>query len=578
MSEIATSNRLQTVLNATYNGIVEVDKNGLINHVNQAALKILDKSAKELIGQPVQRVIPNSKLPEVLRTGRTQIGQFIVIGDHTFVSSRTPIIQDGEAVGAVAVFQDITELQHMNQELEETRDLKELLETVLDIAYNWIVVVDENARITMINKAYCDFLGVKKEDVLGKKVEDVIENSRMQVIVKTGEREIDQIQKIKGHNMICSRIPLKRDGKVWGGVGTVAFRDVSDLKKLYDRVERLQTEVEYYKGELKRHQGTTYSLENIIGSSPRMTELKNLVGRVAKSNSTVLVRGESGTGKEVFAHALHNASDRAHKPFVKVNCAALPENLLESELFGYQEGAFTGARKGGKVGKFELANGGSIFLDEIGDMPLNMQVKLLRVLQEREIERLGDNRPVKIDVRVIAATNRNLEEMVQQGLFRKDLFYRLNVVVLDIPPLRRRLEDIPLLTEFLLKKLAQRLGCPDKILDSSALQCLLSHDWPGNIRELENVLERTLNMVEEDVITAKHLPFYLCGNDPPAESEKIRPLKEAVEQLEKAMLLRALENAQGDCLEAAQALQISKSTFYKKLSDYGISPPKCKPA
>lgn len=361
-------------------------------------------------------------------------------------------------------------------------------------------------------------------------------------------------------------------------MGTVAFRDVSDLKKLYDRVERLQTEVEYYKGELKRHQGTTYSLENIIGSSPRMTELKNLVGRVAKSNSTVLVRGESGTGKEVFAHALHNASDRAHKPFVKVNCAALPENLLESELFGYQEGAFTGARKGGKVGKFELANGGSIFLDEIGDMPLNMQVKLLRVLQEREIERLGDNRPVKIDVRVIAATNRNLEEMVQQGLFRKDLFYRLNVVVLDIPPLRRRLEDIPLLTEFLLKKLAQRLGCPDKILDSSALQCLLSHDWPGNIRELENVLERTLNMVEEDVITAKHLPFYLCGNDPPAESEKIRPLKEAVEQLEKAMLLRALENAQGDCLEAAQALQISKSTFYKKLSDYGISPPKCKPA
>ena len=351
----------------------------------------------------------------------------------------------------------------------------------------------------------------------------------------------------------------------------MAFRDVSDLRKLYESIQRLQSEVEYYKGELKRHQGTTYSLESIIGNGPSMDEIKKMVGKVAKSNSTVLIRGESGTGKELFAHAVHNASDRAYKPFIKVNCAALPDNLLESELFGYQEGAFTGARKGGKVGKFELANGGSIFLDEIGDMPLNMQVKLLRVLQEREIERLGDNRSIKIDVRVIAATNRNLEDMVQKGLFRKDLFYRLNVVALDIPPLRKRLEDIPLLVESLLQKLSKRLGCPDKILDSSALQCLLSHDWPGNIRELENVLERVLNIVEEDIISAKHLPFRLCDNNPGAETENTKPLKEAVEQLEKTMLQRALENTKGDCLEAARALQISKSTFYKKLTDYGIS-------
>ena len=561
---------MQAVLDATYNAIIEVNHAGIIRNINQAAERVLKRSAQEIVGLHIQQVVPNSKLPEVLRKGIPQVGDKIKIGAKTYVSNRTPIIQEGEIVGAVAVFQDITELQHITHELEETRKLKELLETVLDTANISMVVVDEKARITMMNKAYCEFLGVQKKDVLGKRADEVIENSRLPVVVQTGEKEVDQIQRIKGQNMICSRIPLKSEGKVWGVIGTVAFRDVSDLRKLYESIQRLQSEVEYYKGELKSQQGTAYTLESIIGGGPQMKEIKNMIVKVAKSNSTVLIRGESGTGKELIAHSLHNASDRVHKPFIKVNCAALPENLLESELFGYQEGAFTGARKGGKVGKFELAHGGSIFLDEIGDMPLNMQVKLLRVLQEREVERLGSNHTVKIDARVIAATNRNLEEMVQEGLFRKDLFYRLNVVALDVPPLRERVEDIPLLVEALLKKLSKRLGYPEKILDSSALHCLQAHDWPGNIRELENVLERVLNIVDEDVISAQHIPFKLCGHDTGFAGATVRPLKEAVEQLEKTLLQRALENAQGDCIQAARALQISKSTFYKKLSDYGL--------
>ncbi|MGB9905542.1 MAG: sigma-54 interaction domain-containing protein, partial [Desulfotomaculales bacterium] len=402
-----------------------------------------------------------------------------------------------------------SDLQNLQKELARAKNAVELLETVLDNIQNGIVVVDRNARIIIFNKAYCDFLEVRKEDMIGRPVVEAIENTRMHIVLQTGVAEIGDVQRIKGHDMICSRIPLKKNGEIWGALGIVMFRDVKDLRTLMRRVERLQSELEFYKDELAREQGARYRLENIVGTSERIQELKRIVLKVARSDSTVLIRGESGTGKELFAHALHNASPRRARPFVRVNCSALPENLLESELFGYREGAFTGARRGGKMGKFELADGGTIFLDEIGDLPVNMQAKLLRVLQEKEIERLGDNQPTKVNVRVIAATNRNLEEMVREGLFRQDLFYRLNVVVLEIPPLRERPEDIPALVASLLAKLTEHLGCSPKRIDEGALECLRKHTWPGNVRELENVLERILNLVEEDVITVHHFPFYL---------------------------------------------------------------------
>ncbi|MCL6635411.1 MAG: sigma 54-interacting transcriptional regulator, partial [Peptococcaceae bacterium] len=307
------------------------------------------------------------------------------------------------------------------------------------------------------------------------------------------------------------------------------------------------------------------------GRSPRIEMLKAVAVKVARSASTVLLLGESGTGKELFAHAIHNASPRCLGPFVRVNCAALPENLLESELFGYQEGAFTGAKKGGKTGKFELADGGTIFLDEIGDMPLNMQAKILRVLQEREIERVGGSRPVKVDVRVIAATNRNLEEMVRKKQFREDLFYRLNVVTMEIPPLRERVEDIPLLVDFFLKKLARRLGCGRKKMSGDALAVLLHHRWPGNIRELENVLERALNIMEGDTVTPACLPYYLVKNDLAGAAGQIGPLKEALEAYEKAILERALALAGGNKLTAARMLSLSKSTFYEKIQRYNLN-------
>lgn len=551
---------LNAVLESCPNGLIEIDRQGVVVSLNPVMERTFSLVGTRTIGRPLKEVIEHrglvAALTEVLRTGRKTTTSFIIFADHEYIFNCVPIIQDGSVAGAVGELQDITGLKKIAAETAAVRNKIALLEAALEGIYNGVIVVDGNARVILFNRAYCEFLGLKPEDVLGRPVWEVIENTRMHVVLETGRAEIGEVQRIKGHDMICSRIPLHRDGRVWAAVGMVMFRDVEELRLLMRRVDRLQSEVEYYKGELMRHQGARYTLEQITGNSPRMLELKKLVQKVARNDSTVLIRGESGTGKELFAHALHNASPRCTRPFVRVNCAALPENLLESELFGYREGAFTGARKGGRTGKFEQANGGSLFLDEIGELPLNMQAKLLRVLQEKEIERLGDNRPVEVDVRLVAATSRHLEEMVRRGAFREDLFYRLDVVVLDIPPLRERIEDIPLLAGYLLQRLSRRLGIPLKAVHPAAMEYLLSYHWPGNVRELENVLERVLNISSGEVITVHDLP--------------VKPLKKAVEDLEKALIRRALAVAGGNRRSAAGMLGIGRTTFYEKLARYNI--------
>lgn len=564
-------NRLKIAIDATYNAIIEVNRQGEIVMANRAMEKVLGISTSKLIGRPVVDIIPNTGLTEVIKSGKPQIGRQITIGNKTYLSNRSPISQDGTVIGAVAILQDITELKHVIDELASEKSDRELLETILENTFEGIVVVDDQAKIIMMSQAYTDFLGVRREEVIGKDVRDVIENTRMHIVVKTGVPEFDQVQRIKGNDMICMRIPIKKEGNVVFAVGKMMFRDISQLKTLAEKAAKLQTELEYYKGELKKHQGTKYCIDSIVGKSPGIERLKSIAVKVAQSTSTVLLLGESGTGKEMFAHAIHNASPRHLGPFVRVNCAALPENLFESELFGYQEGAFTGAKKGGKMGKFELADGGTIFLDEIGDMPVNMQVKILRVLQDREIERVGGSSPIKIDVRVIAATNRNLENMVREKLFRDDLFYRLNVVNMEIPPLRERMEEIPLLVEYLLGKLSHRLGCGKKSISDDALAILTRHRWPGNIRELENVLERALNVIEGDTITPYFLPYYLRKSEPPHNGERIGPLKESLEAYEKMILGRALELAGGSKLDMAKMLHLSKSTLYEKLARHNLT-------
>jgi len=292
--------------------------------------------------------------------------------------------------------------------------------------------------------------------------------------------------------------------------------------------------------------------------------------RVAQSSSTILIRGESGTGKELFAQSIHYASPRKNGPFIKVNCSAIPENLLESELFGYEEGAFTGAKKGGKLGKFELAHKGTILLDEIGDMPVNMQIKLLRVLQEKEIERVGGTTTIPIDVRVVAATNRSLEELISEGKFRLDLYYRLNVVELRIPPLRHHKSDLEELIYFLLGKIAAKMGCPVPTFDHEALHYIINYDWPGNVRELENVLERCLNFLDNNIIRATNLPYHI-RNYKQGKEPNVLELKDHLEETERVAIINALKACTGNRVKAARILGISRASIYQKIDKYGIN-------
>jgi transcriptional regulator with PAS, ATPase and Fis domain len=340
---------------------------------------------------------------------------------------------------------------------------------------------------------------------------------------------------------------------------------------MIDRFRKLKTELEFYKSELSKRLGARYSFDNIVGQSLELEKVKVLGRKVARSDTTVLLEGESGTGKEMFAHAIHIESNRALGPFIKVNCAAIPESLFESELFGYKEGAFTGAQKKGRKGKFALANSGTIFLDEVSELPLSMQVKLLRVLQEREIEPVGAEQPEAVNVRIIAASNKSLEALVGQGQFRNDLYYRLNVVKLDIPPLRQRTGDIALLTEKILKQLEKETGIPVEAVDAETEAVFLAYSWPGNVRELCNVLEQALYVKNGNLVTKQDIPRSVVASaEGQVAPERQRTLKFQLSQVEEELIRRALQEEKGDKLAAASRLGISKSSLYAKIEQHRI--------
>jgi PAS domain S-box-containing protein len=450
----------------------------------------------------------------------------------------------------------------------DTKFKNEILETIIDIAYEWIVVVNRTGEIVYMNKNYCAFLGVDRNTVIGNHVTNVIENTRMHLVVETGKEEIADLQFIKGNYMIANRIPIRSNGMVVGALGTVIFRDTKEWNKMNSHIKSLLPQLQTYLEDLKENNGAKYSLHDIKSESKQMIELKENVKNVASGDMSVLIRGESGTGKELFAHSIHQLSTRSQQPFIKVNCGAIPESLLESELFGYEDGAFTGARKGGKKGKFLLANGGTIFLDEIGDMPLNMQVKLLRVLQEKEVEPVGALKPIPVDVRIIAATNRPLENMIDENRFREDLFYRINVIPLTIPALRSRPEDIIPMTEFFITKVTRRSGKRITKIDDDVKYLFLQHSWPGNLRELENVVEASIHLTRTEHITTSSLPEYLVGDPKLLIGQK--SLKEILDDTERRVLEKTIEQFQQDKQLAAKALGISKSSMYEKIKKYSL--------
>lgn len=462
------------------------------------------------------------------------------------------------------------QIQNLQKRLARVQKQLEFNELIFNHIYNGACVTDARGIITHFNEPYGLFVGVDPKEQIGRHVTDVIQNTRMHVVARTGKAEINVTQRIKGQDMVVQRIPIVKDGRVIGVFGQVTFKDVRDLGRLVQRLSLLESKVRLYEEELSSLRSTRYTLESIKGSSPVMRQLKAEALRVAQGLTPVLITGESGTGKELFAQGIHQSSPRRMKPFVRLNCAAIPKDLFESELFGYAKGAFTGARAQGKPGKFELAHGGTIFLDEIGEMPLDMQPKLLRVLEEKEIERIGGTRVTKADFRLIAATNRNLEQLIEQGLFRGDLYYRLNVIPLQIPPLRQRPEDIMDLAESFLADMGRESGAAYE-LDASARTLLLAHHWPGNGRELYNVLERAVSSAAGNSIGADDLPFYLQRTRHGAAGGGGLNLRQRLRDAEKQALDDALEAANGNKAQAARLLGIHRTLLYKKLAKHGIT-------
>ena len=456
-------------------------------------------------------------------------------------------------------------------------EIHDLLTLAVDSLY-LSIVIDEVGTIRYISRAYADIIGLRTEDIIGKPVEKVIPNTRLKNIMKTGQAELGQIFMMKnGTPTICNRFPIRdKDGKICGAISTATFYDIDKVARLKEEIDKLRKENQIYQRQLAALKQIPFSLGAVIGNAPHMQKIKATIEKVADSNLAVLITGETGTGKEVFANAVHQLSNRRYGNFIKVNCAAIPKDLLESELFGYNEGAFSGASKGGKVGKFEQANNGTILLDEIGELPLPLQSKLLRILQEREIERIGGIKPVSLDVRIICCTNQNIEQMISEGKFRQDLYYRINTVELTIPPLRDRLIDIPVLCEHFIQKINQYHNCSIVGISDNVLQHFLSYDWPGNIRELEHVLERACVMSSTALLDVDHFDFFLPrvyrnvtaeGND---SISKMQTLSNKRHQAEKKAIIQALESTNGNKTKAALLLDITRSQLYEKLKRYDL--------
>lgn len=469
--------------------------------------------------------------------------------------------------------------------LERIHHYEALLDVMLNSTNEWYVIVDDKGMITAMSKAYKAFIGIDSPE--GRYVADVIENTRMHQVLESGNAEYGDLQTIRGNKMIATRIPIKREGRVIGAIGKAIFKDIDDLYSLYNKIQKSQRKISIYVESPTEPSSARYTFDHISDVSDQSKAAIFMAKKAARTDSNVLIVGPSGTGKELFSHAIHHESKRRTGPFVMINCAAIPKELLESELFGYEQGAFTGASRQGRKGRFELAHKGTILLDEIGDMPIEMQSKLLRVLQDHAIDRVGGSEPIPVDVRVIAATNRPIETLVQQGLFRSDLYYRLNVMRINLVGLSDRKEEIPVLANSILDKLSHRMDIVVHGISDEAMQVLTGYHWPGNVRELENVLERALNLLEDDLYIQPHLlPEELrldCGTISLGAGDHSRVVNpfakialdceaggKTLEDMTRACIVAALEKANGNRKLAAQRLGISRAGLYKKMHHYGL--------
>jgi PAS domain S-box-containing protein len=563
---------LRLVLNAIYNGIVAIDEEGIMIYFNKTAERIFNLPAHEALDRYILEVLAHTggKLLECLKTGRPFYGEKLKGEDVSLISNINPIVSGGKISGAVSVFQDISEIERISKELDLFKNLKNWLDTMIDSSYDGLWVCDHEGKVIRINKASEKINGVKAEEVVGRNMkelvaEGVFDRSVTYEVLKR-KTAVTMIQQLKGGKRI-----LITGNPIFDEKGEIAFvvtneRDISELDNLRSHLQEAQALAKGYSSKLSELEMKDIELSNIIFRSTEMQRILEMALRVAQVDSTVLLLGESGVGKGMIAKLIHKHSQRKG-PFIRVDCAGIPDSLIESELFGYEKGAFTGARPEGKPGFFELANNGTLFLDEVGEIPLGSQSKLLRFLENHEMIRVGGTEPKEIEVRIIAATNKNIEEMVASRKFREDLYYRLNVVPIHIPPLRERRDDmVPLIFYFLER--FNRIHQKQKSLSPEVADSFCRHDFPGNIRELANLVERLVVTTENDRIETRDLPSFITGHMtktalPPFLPEGIS-LREALDKYETMIIERAIQKYRSQ-REVARALGVDQATISRKM-------------
>ncbi|MHB1626769.1 MAG: sigma 54-interacting transcriptional regulator [Bacilli bacterium] len=593
------ANQLESLIEHLQDAVISVDADVCVTTFNRAAEQLLHCPRQTVLQKPASVCFPElaESLEDAVRQHSMAGPLRIEMGSIVVTASFIPIAFPNGMTTAMAVLRDITSLETVAKELETTKNLEHTLQRAVAISYDGVAIMDAKGRFTVANDAFLELFHLRKERIVGKHWSAVAPDLLLQD-EWSDEQEEGQIRTLGGQLCLVTQEPIVRAGKRLGVIVKIIFRQLKQWRAVFRHLEELESELHYYRGEIRRMNALSNAFDRIIGMDESMLKLKQQALLAAQWTSTVLITGESGTGKELFAEAIHEESGRKGN-FIKVNCAAIPAELLESEFFGYADGAYTGARRGGKPGKFELAHGGTIFLDEMGDMPPALQAKLLRVLQERTFERIGDTKTIEVDVRIIAATNHDLRQMMREGTFREDLYYRIHVVHLDIPPLRKRIQDLPLLCEHLIKKLNKKMNKHVLGVTPQAASAMQTYAWPGNIRQLENVLEMAMNLGVDGWIETEHLSDEVSETGPAAsagtqtETEArlrepfeapgkagsglqrqhggaVRPFQSSIESWEKQYLLNALRESRGNRTKAAKLLGISRSALYQKLRKYRI--------
>jgi PAS domain S-box-containing protein/TyrR family helix-turn-helix protein len=571
---------LEILIDAIYNGIIAINKEGIITVCNKAARRMMGVN-EDVLGRSVETIIYNARLLSVLKTGVPQYAEKFSYKKKTFLTNVTPIVLDDLVMGAVAVFQEITDIEKIPSELLSVHSLNHELNTIIDSIDDGVLVTDGEGKIIRVNKSIEKVTGLSVQEYTDSSMQSLYEKGLLlyaPIVSAALEKKkiVTNLQIIStGKEVIVTANPVTdKHGKINRVVTTA--RDITDLNKLKQDLEQSQKLTELYRAQVNQLTKKHFLKNNkVVTRNTKMLNILELCHRIAQTETTVLILGETGVGKELIAENIHNWSDRAEMgPLIEVNCSAIPKELLESEFFGYESGSFTGAKKGGKPGLFELASEGSILLDEIGDLPLEMQAKLLRVLETKQYLRLGGLKHKRINTRFIAATNKDLEEMVKEGLFREDLYYRLNVVPIAIPSLRERLDDIPILLSFFLNKFNQKYGL-SKSFCPEAISLLQKYHWPGNVRELKNIIERLVLISSKNIIYKEDIPSNITKAMEKSENAKKtyrlkgQSLKDIREELEITILKEAIEKY-GSIREIARELGLSHTAVGKKMRKYNL--------